>query len=183
MVQILHSQISHRKYWLAVQARHQSSSHQNKSLHWTHSFAVKNRVKPDTSLVDCQAKMQVEDLQMIQILPSQEEQVAMQSCMVTLVFRVICKYFEVYRGFKSAVIHHIPNKHSHEMKQKSKQVSNSSYLSDKVVVHFYSYGVQTSWTCFDTTVPYLLCSYAHFFFSMKRFVSTRTTSASHSLRG
>ena len=24
----------------------------------------------------------------------------MQSCMVTLVFQVICKYFEVYRGFK-----------------------------------------------------------------------------------
>ena len=44
--------------------------------------------------------MQVKDLQMIQILQSQEEHVAMQSCMVTLVFQVICKYFEVYRGFK-----------------------------------------------------------------------------------
>ena len=84
----------------AAQARHQSSSHQNKSLHWTHSFAVKNRVKPDTSLVDCQPQMQVRDLQMIQILQSQEEHVPMQSCMVTLVFQVICKYFEVYRGFK-----------------------------------------------------------------------------------
>ena len=105
---------------LAVQARHQSSSHQNKSLHWTHSFAVKNRVKPDTSLVDCQPQMQHKDLQMIHILPSQEEDVAMQSRMVTLVFQVICKYFEVYRGFKSAVIHHIPHKYSNEMKQKSK---------------------------------------------------------------
>ena len=56
----------------------------------------------------------------------------MQSCMVTLVFQVICKYFEVYRGFKSAVIHHIPHKYSNEMKQKSKQISNSF----KVVVHF-----------------------------------------------
>ena len=44
--------------------------------------------------------MQEKDLQMIHILPSQEEHVAMQSCMVTLVFQVICKYFEVYRGFK-----------------------------------------------------------------------------------
>lgn len=180
---ILHWQISHRQYWIAVQARHQSSSHQNKSLHWTHSFAVKNRVKPDKSLVDCQAQMQVKDLQMIQILPSHEEQVAMKWCMVTLVFRVICKYFEVYIGFKSAVIHHIPHKDSNEMKHKSKQASNSFYLSDKVVVHFYSYGVQTSWPCFHTTVPYLLCSHAYFFFSMKRFVSTRTTSASHSLTG
>ena len=34
--------------------------------------------------------MEVKDLQMIQILPSHEEQVAMQSCMVTLVFRVMC---------------------------------------------------------------------------------------------
>ena len=68
----------------------------------------------------------------------------MQSCMVTHVFRVICKYFEAYRGFKSAVSHHVPHKYSNELKQKSKQVRNSFYFSDKVVVHFTVKGVQTS---------------------------------------
>lgn len=66
--------------------------------------------------------MQVKDLQMIQILPSQEEQASMESSMATLVFRVICKYFEAYKEFGSAVIHHLPHKYSREMKQKSEQV-------------------------------------------------------------
>lgn len=33
-----------------VHARHQTKASQNKSLHWTHAFAVKNRVNPDSSL-------------------------------------------------------------------------------------------------------------------------------------
>lgn len=34
----------------SVQARHYTKTSQNKSLHWTHAFAVKNRVNPDYSL-------------------------------------------------------------------------------------------------------------------------------------
>ena len=101
---------------------HQSKSHQNKSLHWTHSFAVKNRVKADSNLDDSQPQKQLKDLQMIKILPSMEEQDAMQSSMVMLVFRIICKYFAAYKEFSSAVIHHLPHKYTNEMRQKSEQV-------------------------------------------------------------
>jgi len=107
---------------LTVQARHQSKSHQNKSLHWTHSFAVKNRVIPGSSLNDSHPQKLVKDIQMIEILPSQEELAGMQSTMTTLVFRVLCKYFVAYEEFKSAVVHHIPHKFSAKMKQKSEQV-------------------------------------------------------------
>lgn len=107
---------------LALQARHQSKSHQNESLHWTHSFAVKNRVTPESSLDDSKPQMEVKDLQIINILPSQEEQVTMQhgntcvSCHLQI--------FAAYKMFSSAVVHHIPHQHSNEMKQKSEQVSN-----------------------------------------------------------
>ena len=107
---------------LAVQARHQSKSHQNKSLHWTHSFAVKNRITPDSKIDDSKPQMQVKDLEMIQVLPSQEDQASMKSSMAILVFRVICKYFVAYKEFGSAIIHHIPHEYSREMKEKSEQV-------------------------------------------------------------
>ena len=108
---------------LVVQARYPSNTHQNQSLHWTDSFAVKNQVKPDINLdADPEPQMQVKDLQMIQILPSMEEQVAMQSSMVMLMFWVICKYFTAYKGFSCLVIHHLPHKYSNEIKLKSEQV-------------------------------------------------------------
>ena len=107
---------------LEMQARHQSKSHQNKSLHWTHSFAVKDRVKPDSILDDSKSQMDLKDLEMIRVLPSQEDQASMKFSMVTLVFRIICKYFVAYKEFGSAVIHHIVHKYSREMKQKSEQV-------------------------------------------------------------
>jgi len=114
---------------LEVQARHQSKSHQNKSIHWTHSFAVKNRVTPDVSLDDTKPQKEVKDLEIIQVLPSQEEQASMQSSMATLVFRVICKYLVAYEQFASAVIHHMPHAYSKEMKQKSEQVKHeNNYL-------------------------------------------------------
>ena len=107
---------------LAVQARHQSKSHQNKSLHWIHSFAVKNRVIPSSNLDDFKPQKQVKDLEMVDILPSQDEQAYIKSNMIILVFRVICQYLTAYKEFTSAVIHHIPHEFSSQMKQKSEQV-------------------------------------------------------------
>ena len=82
----------------------------------------KNRVKADRDLDDSQPQKQLKDLQMMQILPSMEEQDAMQSSMVMLVFRIIWKYFAAYKKFSYAVIHHLPHKYSNEMRQKSEQL-------------------------------------------------------------
>ena len=57
-----------------VHARHQTKASQNKSLHWTHAFAVKNRVNPDSSLHYDKPQMQVTDLEMCNILPSETDQ-------------------------------------------------------------------------------------------------------------
>lgn len=57
-----------------VHARHQTKASQNKSLHWTHAFAVKNRVNPDSMLNYDKPQMQVTDLEMCNILPSETDQ-------------------------------------------------------------------------------------------------------------
>lgn len=57
-----------------VHARHQTKALQNKSLLWTHAFAVKNRVNPDSMLNYDKPQIQVTDLEMCNILPSETDQ-------------------------------------------------------------------------------------------------------------
>ena len=107
---------------LAVQARHQSSSHKNKSLHWTHTFAVKNRVEVDGDLDREVPQKKVEDLEMSEILPGPEIQESLKGSLVPLVLRVLVRHFPAYRKFRSAVEHHLPHQYSVEMRNKSGQV-------------------------------------------------------------
>ena len=86
---------------------------------------MKNRVNPNGNLNDSLPQQQVKDLQMVEILPSHEEQALIKSSMIILVSRVICKYLVAYKEFSSAVIHHIPHEFSSQMKQKAEQVNNN----------------------------------------------------------
>ena len=74
---------------LAVQARHQSSTHKNKSLHCTHTFAVKRRVPVDGNLERTVPQKNVEDLEMVEILPGPEVQESVKSSLVPLVLRIL----------------------------------------------------------------------------------------------
>lgn len=105
-----------------IQARHQTKSSQNKSLHWTHAFAVKNRVSPDSSLSYNKPQLKVTDLEMYHILPSKDDQEEIYNDLVPLVYRELVKYLPCYAPFKCGVQHHIPHPHSKEMKRKSEQV-------------------------------------------------------------
>lgn len=49
----------------------ETTASRSKSLHWTHAFAVKNRVNPDSMLNYDKPRMQVTDLEMCNILPSE----------------------------------------------------------------------------------------------------------------
>ena len=70
-----------------VHARHQTKASQNKSLHWTHAFAVKNRVNPDSTLNYDKPQMQVTELEMRNILPSENDQKEVCCDLVPLVYR------------------------------------------------------------------------------------------------
>ena len=105
-----------------IQARHQTKSSQNKSLHWTHAFAVKNRVSPDSSLSYNKPQLKVTELEMCHVLPSKDDQEEIYNDLVPLVYRELVKYLPCYTPFKCGVQHHIPHPHSKEMKRKSEQV-------------------------------------------------------------
>lgn len=105
-----------------VHARHQTKASQNKSLHWTHAFAVKNRVNPDSTLNCDKPQMQVTDLEMCNILPSETDQKEVCCDLVPLVYRKIVEFMSCYAPFKSGVQHHILHSHTKEMSKKSDQV-------------------------------------------------------------
>lgn len=105
-----------------IQAWHQTKSSQNKSLHWTDAFAVKNRVSPDSSLSYNKPQLKVTDLEMYHILPSKDDQEEIYNDLVPLVYRELVKYLPCYAPFKCGVQHHIPHPHSKEMKRTSEQV-------------------------------------------------------------
>ena len=107
---------------LAVQARHQTASHQNKSLHWTHTFAVKDRVAVDECLERALPQKNVEELEMSEILPSPEVQESVKASLVSLVLRILTKHLPSYKDFAVAVEYHRSHPYSAAMRQKSEQV-------------------------------------------------------------
>ena len=101
-----------------VHARHQTKALQNKSLHWTHAFAVKNRVNPDSMLNYDKPQMQVTDLEMCNILPSETDQKEVCCDLVPQVYRKIVEFMPCYAPFKSSVQHYILHSHTKEMSKK-----------------------------------------------------------------
>ena len=106
---------------LMIKVRHQASDKPNKSIHWFHLNAVKNRVsgaglseKGPIKLVD-----QVENWE---ILLSYQDNEELLHDFIPLFARVICNRIPALKSFKDVVIRHIPHKYSNVTKQKSEQV-------------------------------------------------------------
>jgi hypothetical protein len=105
-----------------VYARVQTKSHGNRSLHWTHQFAMVEKViTPSKELIKPQKT--VDDLQLIELLPNKNVQDNLAWQWAVLVSRVITKYLIPFKCFAKDVIYHIPHRHSQEMTSKSEIVS------------------------------------------------------------
>ena len=98
------------------------TDHGNRSLHWTHQFAVLNRVQ-DPSLDDQIQQKLVSEIQYIELLPdSQVQETLLNNCSV-LVSRVVTKYLEPFKRFGNACIYHIKHRYEKEMAEKSNLVT------------------------------------------------------------
>ena len=114
----------------SVKTRIQTSKHQNMSIHWTHQFAVLDRVTPQrngsTVNTDVQKKAgqkKISELELSALLPTPEVNKALENDFIILVSRVLTKYLKAFKMFKDVVVHHIPHEHSNEMAEKSDVVN------------------------------------------------------------
>ena len=106
---------------LEVKARYQTKSQNNKSLHYFHAYAVKDRIvseDPENS----NPQKSIDEIEMEEFLPTPEVQEAIVSDLVNIIPRVLVRYLTPYSIFKKAVIYHIPHLHTEEMKKKSEVV-------------------------------------------------------------
>ena len=104
-----------------VQARVQTKDHTNRDIHWTHQYAMKEKVI-DLSLDDSSPQKQISDIDLMQLLPDGDVIQNLVWQWAVLVSRVVSKYLPAFKSFRKDVIHHIPHQFSEEMSMKSEIV-------------------------------------------------------------
>ena len=92
---------------LEVKARYQTKSQTNKSFHYFHAYAVKDRVVAN-GMDNKEPQKSIDEIEM-QFLPMPEVQEAIASDLTSIIPRVILKYLKPYSKFKGASIYHIPH--------------------------------------------------------------------------
>jgi len=99
-----------------------TSEHQTKSLHYFHTYAVRDRI--DLSCFsDDQEIPDIKSIQLDNLLPSACDEKSMFANFEVLVARVLVKHMPFFTKLgKLALEHHIQHEYSQEMAQKSEVV-------------------------------------------------------------
>ena len=105
-----------------IYARVQSKDSTNQSIHWTHQYAVQDKVKCDLS-ESRKPQKKIREIQLVELLPMQDVQQRLKKHWAVLVSRVVCKYLKSFKPFRDVVVHHIPHPYSDVMSEKSNSVS------------------------------------------------------------
>lgn len=113
----------------SLSARIQTSKLRNQSIHWTHHLAIRDRViTPCRDHAAATGQRKLMDLELSELLPSEDSNFAVESDFITLVSRILVKYLPAFSFFKDVVVHHVPHQYSQEMAQKSEVVSTVIYV-------------------------------------------------------
>ena len=114
---------------MTVKARCQTKGHTNQSLHYFNEYAVKDRVAVP-HLQNTRPKLDLNELEMSELLPTDAVQERIVSALTTIVPRLLVKYLHAYKVFQHVVVYHIVHQYSQEMMQKSEVVSRIKNSSE-----------------------------------------------------
>ena len=101
-------------------------NHQTKSLHYTHIYAVKDRIDL-TDYDDTQPNPDINSIDVKLLLPSPEDKSALLKNFGFLISRVLKKRLPFFKQFGSGLERHIRHKYYEEMAHKSEVVSTCVY--------------------------------------------------------
>lgn len=102
-----------------VKPRQMRCDYQTRSLHYFHTFAVKDRV--DISSLSDKPLQIPADVDLTKLLPNKADDTCLQKNFAVLMARVVCKYVPFFSRY--TVERHIEHKYSREMSAKSVVVS------------------------------------------------------------
>lgn len=106
-----------------ITARVQTKQHSNRSLHWTHQFALLDKVS-DNHLDKEESQKRVQELEYQQLLPDSGVQQNLILQWAVIVSRIVTKYIPAFKVFQRNVIYHIPHPYAKEMSTKLDMVSS-----------------------------------------------------------
>ncbi len=99
------------------------SDYQARSLHYFHSYAVRDRINTE-NFDDMPSAPDISQVNLDLILPTTHDVHDMYSNMSVLIARVLKKYMPFFKKYGSAVGRHIMHQYSEEMSKKSCVVSS-----------------------------------------------------------
>ena len=94
----------------------------NRSLHWTHQFAIVDRVL-NPNLDDTGPQEDVKNLQLVELIPDEHVQKNLVLQWSILISRIVTKFLPAFRPYQAHVVYHIPHTYSAEMASKSETES------------------------------------------------------------
>ena len=121
-----------------IKTKHQSTSSPNKSIHWFHMYAVKDRVVAP-NLLDEKPIGPAEKLQPGEFLPSAKDNQDLLHDFIPLFARVVVDEIPAFKkAFKDVVVRHIPHEYSEIVAQKSEQVCKEQRIRNTVMMYHIS---------------------------------------------
>ena len=101
---------------------HQSSKNSNKTFHWIHHLAVRDRI-PTFQLSDHKPNQDLIHYDVGKSLPSVLTQEHMRKEFIVLASRMLTTHLDAFKPLAKVVVHHIPHQYSDEMAKRSTDVS------------------------------------------------------------
>ncbi|CAB3998266.1 Hypothetical predicted protein [Paramuricea clavata] len=105
--------IDHQMY-----ARIQSTMNENRSIHWTHQYAIRDSVV-DPCLDNSQPIMKANQIQLTELLPTPDVQARLKKTLKVIVSRIVTNYLPAFKSLQNVVVHHIPHRYTNEVSEKS----------------------------------------------------------------
>ena len=91
-----------------ILVRVQTKTHTNRFIHWTHQYAVLDRVQAP-ELENKQSQKPVKEIQFAELLPDQNVHARLLRRWAIIVNRVITKYLTPFKSLRKKVVRHIPH--------------------------------------------------------------------------
>lgn len=127
-----------------VKPQDMRSDYQTRSLHYFHSYAVRDRVNMD-NFDDSVHTPDITAVDLEVLLPSKEDEADLYANMGILIARILKKYIPFFKEFGKGVERHIMHKYSEEMSRKSSVVSSAyNYIHNYIIALFTSPVMLTS---------------------------------------
>lgn len=105
-----------------MKPREMRSDHQKRSLHYFHTYAVKDRVDLN-KVSDQKVQPDLGSIQLTELLPTGNDEEMLQRNFTILICRVLVKHMQYFAPFTKAIDRHIQHDFSKQMSQKSEVVS------------------------------------------------------------